>query len=74
MAVLVGESLLERDGLNLPDIFDRFRRWAAGEPKDIGLQTEYVLTRGDPWDRAADRVLRTPELAALARRLDAQES
>ncbi|MFB7221732.1 ADP-ribosylglycohydrolase family protein [Streptomyces sp. NPDC056227] len=53
MAVLVGESLLERDGLDLPDIFDRFRRWAAGEPKDIGLQTEYVLTSGDPWDRAA---------------------
>ncbi|MFB6783500.1 ADP-ribosylglycohydrolase family protein [Streptomyces sp. NPDC056352] len=53
MAVLVGESLLERDGLDLPDIFDRFRRWAAGEPKDIGLQTEYVLTNGDPWDRAA---------------------
>ncbi|MEW2486215.1 ADP-ribosylglycohydrolase family protein [Streptomyces sp. NPDC048411] len=53
MAVLVGESLLERDGLDLPDIFDRFRRWAAGEPKDIGLQTECVLTSGDPWDRAA---------------------
>ncbi|MCX4536199.1 ADP-ribosylglycohydrolase family protein [Streptomyces sp. NBC_01669] len=53
MAVLVGESLLERDGLDLPDIFDRFRRWAAGEPKDIGLQTEYVLTSGAPWDRAA---------------------
>lgn len=53
MAVLVGESLLERHGLDLPDIFDRFRRWAAGEPKDIGLQTEYVLTNGDPWDRAA---------------------
>lgn len=53
MAVLVGESLLERDGLDLPDIFDRFRRWAAGEPKDIGLQTEYVLTSGDPWHLAA---------------------
>ncbi|MFD7948252.1 ADP-ribosylglycohydrolase family protein, partial [Streptomyces sp. NPDC059744] len=53
MAVLVGESLLERDGLDLADMFGRFRRWAAGEPKDIGLQTEYVLTSGDPWDVAA---------------------
>ncbi|MGW7098052.1 ADP-ribosylglycohydrolase family protein [Streptomyces sp. NPDC054838] len=53
MAVLVGESLLECGGLDLPDLFDRFRRWAAGEPKDIGLQTEDVLTSGQPWDRAA---------------------
>ncbi|MFE6188922.1 ADP-ribosylglycohydrolase family protein [Streptomyces sp. NPDC056465] len=53
MAVLVGESLLERGGLDLPDLFGRFRRWAAGEPKDIGLQTEDVLTSGDPWDLAA---------------------
>ncbi|MDF6041427.1 ADP-ribosylglycohydrolase family protein [Streptomyces sp. JH14] len=53
MAVLVGESLLERDGLDPAEMFGRFRRWAAGEPKDIGLQTEYVLTSGDPWDLAA---------------------
>lgn len=53
MAVLVAESLLERGGLDLPDLFDRFRRWAAGDPKDIGLQTESVLTGGDPWDTAA---------------------
>ncbi|MFF1836301.1 ADP-ribosylglycohydrolase family protein [Streptomyces sp. NPDC058231] len=53
MAVLVGESLLERGGLDLADIFERFRTWAAGEPKDIGLQTESVLTSGDPWDLAA---------------------
>lgn len=52
MAVLVGESLLEC-GLELPDMFDRFRRWAAADPKDIGLQTEAVLTCGDPWDLAA---------------------
>ncbi|CAM5344351.1 hypothetical protein SAVIM338S_01107 [Streptomyces avidinii] len=50
MAVLVGESLLERGGLELPDVFDRFRRWAAADPKDIGLQTEDVLTNGEPWD------------------------
>ncbi|MGP3991254.1 ADP-ribosylglycohydrolase family protein [Streptomyces sp. 3N207] len=53
MAVLVAESLLQRGGLDLPDIFARFQRWAAAEPKDIGLQTEDVLTNGMPWDLAA---------------------
>lgn len=53
MAVLIGESLLERGGLELPDIFDRFRRWAGADPKDIGLQTEQILLSGDPWDLAA---------------------
>ncbi|MFI8075112.1 ADP-ribosylglycohydrolase family protein [Streptomyces sp. NPDC086033] len=53
MAVLVAESLLECGGLELPDIFRRFQRWAAAEPKDIGLQTEAVLSSGDPWDTAA---------------------
>ncbi|MER7766477.1 ADP-ribosylglycohydrolase family protein [Kitasatospora sp. NPDC096140] len=53
MAVLVAESLLERGELDLPDVFDRFRRWAAADPKDIGIQTETVLTSGLPWDLAA---------------------
>jgi ADP-ribosylglycohydrolase len=53
MAVLVGESLLEQGGLEPADLFRRFQRWAAGEPKDIGLQTEQVLTSGDRWDTAA---------------------
>lgn len=53
MAVLVADSLLERGELDLPDIFARFQRWAAAEPKDIGLQTEDVLTNGMPWDLAA---------------------
>lgn len=53
MALLVAESLLERGGLDLPDLFARFQRWAASQPKDIGLQTEDVLTNGMPWDRAA---------------------
>ncbi|MEU7040723.1 ADP-ribosylglycohydrolase family protein [Streptomyces varsoviensis] len=35
MAVLVAESLLERGGLDLPDIFARFQRWATSEPKDM---------------------------------------
>ena len=53
MAVLVADSLLGRGGLDPSDVFERFQRWAAGEPKDIGLQTEAVLTSGDPWDSAA---------------------
>lgn len=53
MAVLVGESLLEHDGLELADVFGRFQRWATAEPKDIGLQTEDVLTNGEAWDLAA---------------------
>ncbi|MEZ0111893.1 ADP-ribosylglycohydrolase [Catenulispora sp. EB89] len=53
MAVLVADSLLERGGLDPADIFERFRRWAASDPKDIGTQTESVLTSGDPWDSAA---------------------
>ena len=53
MAVMVAESLMERDGLDLPDIFTRFQNWAAAGPKDIGIQTEAVLTSGDPWDLAA---------------------
>lgn len=53
MAVLVGESLVECAGLELPDVYRRFQRWATAEPKDIGLQTEAVLSSGDPWDTAA---------------------
>ncbi|MCE7003823.1 ADP-ribosylglycohydrolase family protein [Kibdelosporangium philippinense] len=53
MAVHVGESLLERGGLDLPDIFDRFQRWCAADPMDVGIQTEDVLTNGHPWDKAA---------------------
>lgn len=64
MAVLVAESLLECGGLRLPDLFDRFRRWAAAEPKDIGLQTEAVLSSGDPWDLAAALHFRTSQRGA----------
>ncbi|MEV5794343.1 ADP-ribosylglycohydrolase family protein [Streptomyces sp. NPDC052192] len=53
MAVVLGESLVRHGGLELPDVFDGFRQWAAAEPKDIGLQTEAVLTSGDPWDLAS---------------------
>ncbi|MFI2504279.1 ADP-ribosylglycohydrolase family protein [Streptomyces sp. NPDC018972] len=64
MAVLVAESLLECGGLDLPDVFRRFQRWAAAEPKDIGLQTEAVLSGGDPWDLAAALHFRTSQRAA----------
>ncbi|GAA1992931.1 ADP-ribosylglycohydrolase family protein [Catenulispora subtropica] len=53
MAVMVADSLLECDGFDPPDMFARFQRWAASDPKDIGIQTEAVLTGGDPWDLAA---------------------
>ncbi|GIJ43794.1 ribosylglycohydrolase [Virgisporangium aliadipatigenens] len=53
LAVLVGLSLVECGGLDPADMFARFRAWARSEPKDIGLQTEQVLTNGLPWDRAA---------------------
>jgi ADP-ribosylglycohydrolase len=64
MAVLVAESLLERGGLDLPDVFARFQRWAASDPKDIGLQTEDVLTNGMPWDLAAARHFQVNQRAA----------
>jgi ADP-ribosylglycohydrolase len=64
MAVHVAESLLDRGGLDLPDMFARFQRWAAAEPKDIGLQTEDVLTNGQPWDRAAAEHARVNRHAA----------
>jgi ADP-ribosylglycohydrolase len=64
MAVLVAESLLERGGLDPADVFHRFRRWAAAGPKDIGLQTEAVLTGGDPWDTAATRHFQVSQRAA----------
>ncbi|MFD9394647.1 ADP-ribosylglycohydrolase family protein [Streptomyces sp. NPDC060000] len=64
MAVLVGESLLEHGGLEPADVFLRFRRWAAAGPKDIGLQTEAVLSSGDPWDLAAALHYQTSQRAA----------
>ncbi|OIJ99559.1 ADP-ribosylglycohydrolase family protein [Streptomyces monashensis] len=64
LAVLTAESLLDRGRLDLPDVFTRFRRWAAADPKDIGLQTEAVLTGGDPWDTAAARHFQASQRAA----------
>ncbi|MFC4062476.1 ADP-ribosylglycohydrolase family protein [Planomonospora corallina] len=38
MAVHAAESLLERGGLDLPDVFARFLRWAAGAPRTSGCR------------------------------------
>jgi ADP-ribosylglycohydrolase len=53
MALLLGSSLVERGGLDEPDVFARFQRWARAEPPDIGSQTRAVLGSGRPWDAAA---------------------
>ena len=53
MALLVAASLVDKGGLDEADMFDRFRRWAAAGPKDVGIQTSAVLGSGRPWDTAA---------------------
>ncbi|WP_404869920.1 ADP-ribosylglycohydrolase family protein [Kitasatospora griseola] len=64
LAVHLGESLLDAGGLDLPGIFERFRAWAAADPKDIGILTECVLGSGLPWDLAAQIHFRTEGRAA----------
>ncbi|MFD8482860.1 ADP-ribosylglycohydrolase family protein [Kitasatospora sp. NPDC059673] len=64
MAVHLGESLLDAGGLDLPELFERFRAWAAAEPKDIGILTECVLGSGLPWDLAAQIHFQTEGRAA----------
>lgn len=59
MALHVAQSLLDHNGLDLPDIFARFQRWTSDNPKDIGIQTETVLIRvalaaADPLDAIDD--------------------
>jgi ADP-ribosyl-[dinitrogen reductase] hydrolase len=64
MALLVATSLGERGGLDEADLFDRFLRWAAADPPDIGTQTRAVLGSGLPWDTAADEHFRRTGRAA----------
>lgn len=54
MALLVAESLLACGGLDLDDVFARFREWAAAGPKDIGIQTSAVLCSDLPRHVAAE--------------------
>src|SRR3712207_9372676 len=53
MALLLATALVERGGLDEADLFDRFLRWAAADPPDIGTQTRAVLGSGLSWDTAA---------------------
>src|SRR4051794_30802822 len=53
MALLVATSLVELGGLDEADVFERFDRWAAAGPPDIGNQTRAVLGSGLPWATAA---------------------
>jgi ADP-ribosyl-[dinitrogen reductase] hydrolase len=53
MALLVAHSLLEHNGLDEADVFDRFRRWVDAGPADVGVQTRQVLGSGRPWQEAA---------------------
>jgi len=53
MAIALATSLVEHGGLDEADVFDRFRRWAAADPPDIGNQTRAVVGSGRPWDVAA---------------------
>jgi ADP-ribosyl-[dinitrogen reductase] hydrolase len=55
MALLVADSLIACDGLDEADMFDRFCRWAAADPKDVGIQTAAVLRSGLSWQEAARR-------------------
>jgi ADP-ribosylglycohydrolase len=64
MALLVATSLVERGGLDEADLFDRFLRWAAADPPDIGEQTRAVLGSGRPWDTAAAEHFRRTGRAA----------
>ncbi len=58
MAIQVGESLLEHEGVNESDIFNRFRAWIKSRPKDVGISTRAVLRSGLPWKEAASAYYR----------------
>ncbi|MBB2903514.1 ADP-ribosyl-[dinitrogen reductase] hydrolase [Kineococcus radiotolerans] len=64
MALLLGQSLVEHDGLDEADVFARFQRWAQADPPDIGIQTSAVLRSGHPWDTAAAEHVRAGHRAA----------
>jgi ADP-ribosyl-[dinitrogen reductase] hydrolase len=64
MALLVAACLLEHDGLDEADLFDRFRTWAEADPPGIGDQTRAVLVSGRPWGVAAPEHFATTGRAA----------
>jgi hypothetical protein len=63
MAILIADLLLERCGLDLPDILERFRRWAASAPEGI----ELLLTLKDSDGIACSRPLRPAVAQGLVR-------
>lgn len=64
MALLLGQSLVERGGMDEADVFDHFQRWAHADPPDIGIQTRAVLRSGLSWDTAAAEHVRAGHRAA----------
>ncbi len=60
MAIVQAESILECDGIDGADLFDRFRVWARSAA-DVGNQTRSVLSSGQAWHEAApDHFRRNP--------------
>jgi ADP-ribosyl-[dinitrogen reductase] hydrolase len=55
MALIVATSLIDNDGLDETDLFDRFRAWLDAGPADVGIQTWAVLGSGLAWDESARR-------------------
>jgi len=56
MAVVVAESLLAHDGIDIDDQLARFRAWGRAA-SDVGNLTREVLSSGLPADQAAGAVL-----------------
>ena len=48
MAIVQAESILECDGIDGADLFERFGTWAS-DAADVGIQTRSVLSSGRPW-------------------------
>ena len=61
MAIVLGESLIDRGGFDGAALFERFRAWAA-TAKDVGGQTRVVLNDEGP-DAAARHFKRTGRAA-----------
>jgi ADP-ribosyl-[dinitrogen reductase] hydrolase len=64
MGLALSASLLDRGELDLADIFDRFVAWLHTNPKDVGIQTRFVLGSGSSWDVAARRHFESGSRAA----------
>lgn len=64
MALLIAASLLDCDGLDEADLFERFKAWLRAEPADVGIQTRAVLGSGLAWDLAASHHFLTGHRAA----------